>query len=77
MNWEIGIDTYILQILCIKQVTNENLLYINSTEKPYSMLCGDEEDIYVYKQLIHFAVRRKLTQHCKPTKLQLKKILAM
>ena len=29
MNWEVGIDTYIhtVNILCIKQVTNENLLY--------------------------------------------------
>ena len=27
MNWEIGVDTYTLLILCIKQRTNENLLY--------------------------------------------------
>jgi len=27
MNWETGIDTYTLQILYIKQVTNENLLH--------------------------------------------------
>ena len=27
MNWEIGIDIYTLLILCIKQITNENLLY--------------------------------------------------
>ena len=26
MNWEIGIDVYTLLILCVKQVTNENLL---------------------------------------------------
>ena len=25
MNWEIGIDTYTLLILCIKYITNENL----------------------------------------------------
>ena len=25
MNWEIGIDTY--TIICIKQITNKNLLY--------------------------------------------------
>ena len=25
MNWEIGVDIYIL--LCIKQITSENLLY--------------------------------------------------
>ena len=29
MNWEIGTDTYTL--LCIKQVTNENLMYIQVT----------------------------------------------
>ena len=28
MIWEIGIDIYTLLILCTKQVTNENLLYI-------------------------------------------------
>ena len=27
MNWEIGIDIYTLLILCIKCITNENLLY--------------------------------------------------
>ena len=32
MNWEIGIDIYILLILYIKQISNENLLY--SSEKP-------------------------------------------
>ena len=34
MNWEIGIDTYTLLILCIKQITNEDLLHSsgNSTQ---------------------------------------------
>ena len=32
MNWEIGTDIYTLLILCIKQTTNENLLY--SSENP-------------------------------------------
>ena len=32
VNWEIGIDIYML--LCIKEVTNENLLYL--------VLCGKE-----------------------------------
>ena len=34
MNWEIGIDIYKLLILCIKQITNENMLYStgNSTQ---------------------------------------------
>ena len=27
MTWEIGIDIYTLLMLCIKQITNENLLY--------------------------------------------------
>ena len=36
-NWETGIDTYTLLILCIKQITNENLPYSTG----YSMLCGD------------------------------------
>ena len=27
MNWEIGIDKYAPLILCIKQISNENLLY--------------------------------------------------
>ena len=54
MNWEVGIDTHMLLIPCIKQITNENLLYTtgNST---YLMLCGDlmgkkskKEGIYVY-----------------------------
>ena len=33
-NWEIGIDIYTLLILCVKQITNENLLYStgNSTQ---------------------------------------------
>ena len=34
MNWEAGIDTYMLMILCIKQMVNENPLYgtENSTQ---------------------------------------------
>ena len=31
-----------------------------------------EKQIYVYAQLIHFAVHLKLTQHCKSTLLQYK-----
>ena len=31
---------------------------------------------YIYVQLNHFALQRKLTQHCKSTMLQLKKIKA-
>ena len=34
MNWEIGIDTYTLLILCIKQITHEDLPHSsgNSTQ---------------------------------------------
>jgi len=35
MNWEIGTDIYTL--LCIIQITNENLLF----RELYSVLCGD------------------------------------
>ena len=62
MNWDIGIDMYTL--LCIKQMTNENLLY-NTVN---SMLRGDKEEIYLYVQLIHFTVQQKLTQQCKAIK---------
>ena len=37
MNWETRTDIYTL--LCIKQITNENLLH--STGELYSALCGD------------------------------------
>ena len=36
INWEIGIDIYTLLLLCIKSITNENLL-----RELYSVLCGD------------------------------------
>ena len=63
MNWEIGIDASMLQ--CIKQITNEKLLY----SRENSVCCGDymgrklkNKGIYVYIWLIHFAVQQKLTQ---------------
>ena len=37
-NWETGIDIYMLLILCIKYITNENMLY---SRELYSVLCGD------------------------------------
>ena len=73
MNLETGIDIYTL--LCIKQTTNENLLYCRGS----SVLCGDlnGENFkkagsggYVYVQLICFAAQQKLTQYCKATVLQ-------
>ena len=50
------------------------------------MLCDDlegldggvgrlREGIHVYSELIHFIVQQKLTQHCKATVPQLKKLL--
>ena len=53
------------------QVHNENLLYSTGN----SMLCGDKQGLYVYAQLIYFALKQKLTQHCKATKLQFKKYM--
>ena len=37
MNWEIGTDICTLLILCINQITNEDLLYSTGN----SVLCGD------------------------------------
>ena len=39
MDWEIGVDIYTLLILCVKQLTNGNLL--RRSENSYSGLCGD------------------------------------
>ena len=36
INWKIGIDIYIL--LCIKQITNENLLYNTGNSTQYSVV---------------------------------------
>ena len=36
VNWETGIDSYTRSMLCIKQTTNENLLYISGN----STLCS-------------------------------------
>jgi len=51
MNWEIGIDVYTL--LCVKQMTNENLLYStgNSTQHSVVIQMGrksKKEGTYVY-----------------------------
>ena len=74
-DWEIGIDMYTLLMLCIKQITNESLLYStgNSTQCSAVTEVGrksKKERVYVYVQLIHFAVQQKLTQHCKAIILQ-------
>ena len=51
INWEIGIDIYTL--LCIKQITNKDLLYSTKKSTQYSVMTymGNEskkEWIYVY-----------------------------
>ena len=62
MNWEVGTDTYtLLIILCIKQVTNESLLYnsvlyVTKVGRKYK-----KEGMYVCVWLIHFAIQQKLT----------------
>ena len=53
MNWEIGIDIYILLTLCIKLVTNENLLYSTGNSTQCSLVTemrrkSKKEGIYVY-----------------------------
>ena len=73
MNWEIGIDIYTL--LCVKQITNKNLLYSTGNSTQFSVPNGKEikkmwGDIHVYIELIHFSVQQKVTQHCKATTLQ-------
>ena len=52
MNWEIGIDIYSID-MCIKQITNENLLYRtgNSTQCSVGTYMGrksKKEGLYVY-----------------------------
>ena len=38
MNWKIVNDTYTILILCVKQVTNENLLYSTGTSTQCSVV---------------------------------------
>ena len=51
MNWEIGIDIHTL--LCIKQITNENLLYSTGNCVQYLVITYngkefEKEYIYIY-----------------------------
>ena len=60
MNWEIGIDIY--TILCIKGITNENLLYsIENSTQCSVMTCKGrktkKDEISEYVWMIHFAVQ--------------------
>ena len=60
---EIRIDIYTL--LCIKQITNENVLYTQGTLLtalwPTKWERNPKERGNVYTSLIHFAVQKKLT----------------
>ena len=51
INWKIGIDIYML--LCIKQITNEDLLYSTGNSTQYSVMVymgkqSKEEYMYTY-----------------------------
>ena len=50
MNWENGMDIYTL--LCIKQITNENLLHPGN-----SMFCGDLNGKGIQKKGIYVSVQ--------------------
>ena len=43
MNWEIGTDIYTLLILCVKYITNENLLYIAQETQCSNFLSNGKE----------------------------------
>ena len=67
MNWDVGMDMYTLRILCIKQRTNENLLYSTGNPARCSVMTqmgrkAKNSGIHEYVWLIHFAVQQKLTQ---------------
>ena len=66
INQEVAINIYTL--LYIKQIINKDLLYSTGDSTQYSAITymrkeSKKEWIYVYVQLIHFAVHLKQTQH--------------
>ena len=76
----VEIDIYTPTILCIRQITNENLLYStgNSTQCSVVTQKGRKSkrgNICIYAQLIHSAEQQRLTQHCKATIFQFLKRL--
>ena len=76
MNREIGIDMYTLRVLCIKQITNENLLYstADSTQCSVETQKGrksKKEGIYVYVSLIHFTAETNITLQCNYTPISI------
>ena len=52
MNWEIGIDIY---TLCIKKITNENLLYSTGNSTQYSGDINGKEIQKRWEICIHIA----------------------
>ena len=57
INWEIGIDVYIL--LYIKQITSKNLLYSTRNSTQYSVMTymgKESKKEWIYVLLIHFTV---------------------
>ena len=69
INWDIGIDIYILPY--IKQRASKDLLHTtgNFTQCSVMACVGKEEWLDVYLYLIHFAVHLKLI-HCQSSLLQ-------
>ena len=70
INREVGIGIYAL--LYTKSISNKGLLYNTGKSTHYFTITfmgkvSEKEWIYVYVQLIHFAVHRKLTQYCQST----------
>ena len=68
-----GTDRYTLS--CMKYISSESVLYGtgNSTQGSVMTWVGGKaktEGVWVYVELIHFAVQQNLTQHCKATKLK-------
>ena len=67
------------KVLYIRQINNKVLLYSTGKYIQYLIInhSGKEHEkeyIYIYIKNNHFAVQRKLIQHCKSTMLQFKKL---
>ena len=61
MNWEIGIDIYTL--MCIKWITNKNLLYKNKNKKYYGLSPDSVQTVSAsYPWVNHLSTRLFLRQ---------------
>ena len=59
INWEIGIDIYML--LYIKQMSNKHMLYLTGNSTPYYVMTyvgKESKKEWRYLQLIHFSVQQ-------------------